>query len=75
MCLSSHKNRKLKVAHLNLLVHDMINLLYYIIKTVMSWSLQKKKEGIFSTAYFFQREIFLNLSFISVYNVLNTLSE
>ena len=44
-------------------------------KTVMSWSSQKKKETIFCTVYFVRREFIYDLCFISVYNVLNTLSE
>ena len=36
----------------------------------MSWSSQKKKEDIFSIVYFAQRFVF-----ISVYSVVNTLSE
>ena len=43
--------------------------------TVMSWSLRKKKEGIFCTVYFVRREFFQDLRFISMYSVLNTLSE
>ena len=43
--------------------------------TVMSWSLPKKKEGIFCTVFFFRRKFFQQLCFISMYSVLNTLSE
>ena len=35
-------------------------------KTVVSWSLQKKKEGIFWTIYFAQRKNFQHLCFISM---------
>ena len=41
----------------------------------MSWSLRKKKEGIFCTVYFDRRNFFLHLCFISILSVLNTLSE
>ena len=44
-------------------------------KTVMSSSLRKKKEGIFRTVYFAQMNFFKHLRFISMYSVLNTLSE
>ena len=44
-------------------------------KTVMSWSSRKKKEGIFYTVYFARKELFWDLCFISVYSVLNALSE
>ena len=36
-------------------------------KTVMKWSPQKKREGIFYTVYFVQRKIFLNLCLLSLY--------
>ena len=42
----------------------------------MSWSSQKKKKGIFCTIYFVQRNFFFfNIYFISMYSILNTLSE
>ena len=41
----------------------------------MSWSSQKKKEGIFYTFYFARKELFWDLCFISMYSVLNALSE
>ena len=41
----------------------------------MSWSSRKKKEGIFCTVYFVRREFFYNLCLISMYSILNTLSE
>ena len=44
-------------------------------KTVMSWSLQKKEEDIFCTFYFVGTNFFQHLYFISMYSVLNTLSE
>ena len=44
-------------------------------KTVMIWSLQKKKKGIFCTIYFVQKNFFDIFCFISMYVVLNTLSE
>ena len=44
-------------------------------KSVMSWSSQKKKERIFCIVYFVRRNFFLHLSFVSMYSVLNTLSE
>ena len=40
----------------------------------MSWSSRKKEEGFFCTVYFVQRWFFLYLCFISMYNVLGTLS-
>ena len=43
-------------------------------ETVTSWSSRKKKEGIFCTVYFLQMEFF-KICFISMYSVLNTLSE
>ena len=36
---------------------------------------KKKKEGIFCTVYFVQKKFFWHLYFISMYSVLNTLSE
>ena len=44
-------------------------------KTVMSWSLQKEKEYIFCIVYFVRKKFFKHLNFISMYSVLNTLSE
>ena len=44
-------------------------------KAVMSWSSGKKKQGIFCIVSFVQRELFQDLCFISMYSVLNTLSE
>ena len=45
-------------------------------KTLMSWSLRKKKEGIFCTVYFVRREFFKDFfSFMPMPSVLNTLSE
>ena len=44
-------------------------------KTVMSWSSQEKNDGIFCTVYFFRRNFFKHLCFISMYSVLNTLLE
>ena len=44
-------------------------------KTVISWSSQKKREGIFSNVYFVRMKFFRHLRFISMYSVLNTLSE
>ena len=45
-------------------------------KTVMNWSLRKKKEDIFCTVYFVRRNLFFkHLCFISMYSILNTLSE
>ena len=41
----------------------------------MSLSSRKKKEGGFFTVYFVRREFFFDLCFISMYNVLNTLSQ
>ena len=41
----------------------------------MTCDSRKKKEGIFCTAYFVRREFFKDLCFISMYSVLNTLSE
>ena len=41
-------------------------------KTVIGWISRKKKEGIFCIMYFIRGE---NLCFISVYSVLNRLSE
>ena len=41
----------------------------------MSWSSRKKKEGIFLYRLFCPKGIFLYLCFISMYSVLNTLSE
>ena len=41
----------------------------------MSWNSQKKKEGIFCTAYFVRKNFVEHLRFISMYSVLNTLSE
>ena len=43
-------------------------------KTVMSWSSRKKKECIFLTLIL-SEGIFLNIYFMSIYSVLNTLSE
>ena len=44
-------------------------------KTVMGWNWGKKKEGIFCTVYFLRRKLFLHLCFISLYSVINTISE
>ena len=41
----------------------------------MTWSSQKKKQGIFCTVYFVQWKPFKHLCFISMYSVLNRLSE
>ena len=41
----------------------------------MSWTWRKKKEDIFCKIYFVQRKLFYHLCFISMYRVLNTLSE
>ena len=41
----------------------------------MSWSLRKKKEGIFCNVYFVRKKFFQHLCFISSYGVLNKLSE
>ena len=41
----------------------------------MSWSSRKKKKGIFCTVNFVRKEFFQDLCFISMYSVLNTLSE
>ena len=41
----------------------------------MSWSSQKKKEFIFCAVYFVRRKFFKDLCFISMYSVLNTLSD
>ena len=40
----------------------------------MSWSSRKKKEGIFAP-FVFPKETFFNISFISMYSVLNVLSK
>ena len=42
---------------------------------MMSGSSLKKIEGIFCTTYFIRREVLQDLCFISMYSVLNTLSE
>ena len=42
---------------------------------VMSWSSQKKKEGIFSTVYILSERNFFRMCFFSMYSVLNTLSK
>ena len=42
---------------------------------LMSWSSQKKKEGIFWTAYFLRSNFLKYFCFISMYCVLNTISE
>ena len=42
---------------------------------LMSWSSQKKKEGIFCTAYFLRSNFLKYFCFISMYCVLNTLSK
>ena len=44
-------------------------------ETVMSSSLQKKKEGTFCTYYSVRKEIFYHSYFISMYSLLNILSE
>ena len=44
-------------------------------KTVMNWSLRKKKEDIFCNAYFNQWEFFKLMCFISMFSALNTLPE
>ena len=41
----------------------------------MSWRSQAKKEGIFCTVYFVRSKFFKHLCFISMYGMLNTLSE
>ena len=41
----------------------------------MSWSSRKEKEGIFCTAYFVAGKIFEHLCLITMYSVLNTISE
>ena len=41
----------------------------------MSWSSQRRKQGIFCTAYFVWRKFFWHLCFTSLYSILNTLSE
>ena len=41
----------------------------------MSWSSQKKNEGIFCTFYFVRKKFFQHLCFILMYSVLNTRSE
>ena len=41
----------------------------------MSWSSRKKKEGIFYTVYFGRKKLFWDLCFISIYCVLNDISE
>ena len=43
-------------------------------RTVMSWSSRKKKKRAFFVPFIFPKEIF-NICFISMYSVLNTLSE
>ena len=44
-------------------------------RTVMSSKSRKKEEGIFCTVYFVQRNFFKHMCFISMYGLLNTLSE
>ena len=44
-------------------------------KTVMSWSSRKKKESSFCNFYFIRRNFLKKLCFISMYSVLNKLSE
>ena len=44
-------------------------------KTVMSWSSRKKREDIFCTVSFVRKEFFQDLCFISIYRVLNAISE
>ena len=44
-------------------------------KTVISWSLQKKKEGIFCSNYFVKISFFLIFVFYQCISVLNTLLE
>ena len=41
----------------------------------MSWSLRNKKERTFCNVYFVRRRFFEDLRFISMYSVMNTLSE
>ena len=41
----------------------------------MIWSLRKKKERTFSNVYFVRRKLFKHLYFISMYSILNKLSE
>ena len=65
------RNRKSKVQHTVLEKRT----LQIKSKTVMSWGLRKKIERIFCIVYFVQRKIFYHLCFISMYGVLNTLSE
>ena len=57
------------------LVLQLIQELQIKSRAVMSQISQKKKEGIFRTVYFVQREFFKDLCFISMYSVLNTFSE
>ena len=57
------------------LVVQLIEELQMKSKTVMSWSSRKKKEGIFCTVYFVYRLYRNSLCFITMYIVLNTLSE
>ena len=45
------------------------------LKAKLSWSLQKKWEYNFCTIYFVQRKFFWHTSFISMYSVLNELSD
>ena len=44
-------------------------------KAVMSWSSRKKTEGIFCNVYFVRSKFFQYLYFISMYSVMNELSE
>ena len=39
---------------------------------MISWSLQRKKEGISCTIYFVRRNFFQHLCFLPIYSVLNT---
>ena len=57
------------------LVVQLIKELQIKSTSVMNWSSRKRKESIFCTIYFVRRKFFLNLCFISIYSVLNTLSE
>ena len=44
-------------------------------KTVISWNSRKKKKGAFFAPFFFRRGFFKDLCFISMYSILDTLSE
>ena len=69
------RNLKWKTPHTVLERRTLCFSSYKNCKLKVSWSWPKKKEGIFCTIHFTLKEFFYDLHFISMYGVLNTLSE